>query len=200
MTALGALHQILFVDVSHPASLFDTSLSHDMLSLSDAYSWASIGAPGVGGPRRTSDDHHARTLERRRLLPPCCLERPCNFRVSMLPHLLSVRAPPHLPRMAVCVTGWPKSGTSCIPSDAGDCMRLVIAICPAYGGQTCPDCPSVPGFSFPCSRLVVHQPRISCSELTRIECRHSGGPVLPITRRGSMWSFSSEKHDMHCDI
>jgi len=67
----------------------------------------------------------------------------------MQPHLLSVRAPPHLPRMSVCVTDWPKFGMSCIPSDVGDYMRLVIAVCLAYGGKTWPDCPSVPGFSFP---------------------------------------------------
>jgi hypothetical protein len=67
-------------------------------------------------------------------------------------HLLSVRAPPHLPRMAVCVTDWPIMifGTSCIPSDDGDYMRLVIAVCPASrdGGKTWPGCPSVPGCSF----------------------------------------------------
>ena len=50
MTALGALQQILFVDVSPPASLSDCSLCHDMLSLSDAYSRASTGPPGIGGP------------------------------------------------------------------------------------------------------------------------------------------------------
>jgi len=91
----------------------------------------------------------------------------------MPPHLLSVRAPPHLPRMAVCVTDWPKFGTSCISSDVGDYMRLVIAVCPAYGGKTWPDCPSVPGFSFPCFWQVVHQPQISYPEREHIEC-HSG--------------------------
>jgi len=44
--------------------------------------------------------------------------------------------------MAVCVTGWPKFGMSCIPLDVGDCMRLAIAVRPAYGGKTLPDCPS----------------------------------------------------------
>ena len=53
----------------------------------------------------------------------------------MPPHLLFVRAPPNLPRMTVSVTGWPNFGTSCIPSDVGDCMRLVIAVCPAYGAK-----------------------------------------------------------------
>jgi len=48
-TALG---EYLFVGVSPPASLLDSSLCLDMLSLSDAYSWASIGPPGIGGPRR----------------------------------------------------------------------------------------------------------------------------------------------------
>jgi len=43
MTALGAVQQILFVDVSPPASLFDSSLCHDMLSLSDAHSQALTG-------------------------------------------------------------------------------------------------------------------------------------------------------------
>jgi len=51
-TVLGALRQILFVVVSPPASLLDRSLCLDMLSLSDAYSRASIGPPGIGGPRR----------------------------------------------------------------------------------------------------------------------------------------------------
>ena len=51
-TAVGALQQILIVGVSPPASLLDCSLCLDMLSLSDAFSWASIGPPGIGGPRR----------------------------------------------------------------------------------------------------------------------------------------------------
>ena len=47
-----------------------------------------------------------------------------------------MRAPPHLPCMAVSVTGWPKVGTSCILSDVGDRIRLAIAVCPAHGGKT----------------------------------------------------------------
>jgi len=73
-------------------------------------------------------------------------------------------------------------------------MRLVIAVYPAYGGKTWPDCPSAPGFSFPCFWLVVHQPQISYPEREHIACRHSGAPVLPM--RGSCWAFSSEKHGM----
>jgi len=96
------------------------------------------------------DDHHARSLEDGIFCHLVAVSIHITFRVSMPPHLLSVRAPPHLPRMAVCVTNWPKFGTSCIASDVGDYMRLVIAVCPAYGGKTWPDCPSVPGFSFPC--------------------------------------------------
>jgi len=49
--AVGALQQILFVDVSPPSSLLDCSLCLDMLSLSDACSQASTGSPGIGGPR-----------------------------------------------------------------------------------------------------------------------------------------------------
>ena len=73
-------------------------------------------------------------------------------------------------------------------------MRLVIAVCLAYSGKTWPDCPSVPGFSFPCFSLVVHQPQMSYPEREHIECRHLGGPVLPM--RGSCWALSSEKHGM----
>ena len=57
-------------------------------------------------------------------------------------------------------------------------MRLVIAVCPAYGGKTWPDCPSAPSFSFLCFWPVVHQPPLSCPEHEHIECRHSGGPAL----------------------
>jgi len=51
----------------------------------------------------------------------------------MPPHLLFVRSPPPLPRMAVCVTGWPKFGTSCILSDVGDYKRLANTVCLAFG-------------------------------------------------------------------
>jgi len=70
MTALGALQQILFVDLSPPASLLGCSLCLDMLSLSDACPRASIGPPGIGGPRRRWSPR--KESWRRRLLPPCC--------------------------------------------------------------------------------------------------------------------------------
>ena len=58
------------------------------------------------------------------------------------------------------VTGWPKFGTSCILSDVGDCIRLAIAVCPAYVGKTWPDCPSVQASHFP----VLHM----CKKCHRI--------------------------------
>ena len=61
MTALGVLHQILFVDVSPPASLFDSSLRHDVLSLSDVTPGLRLDLPVSGG--LVEDDHHARSLE-----------------------------------------------------------------------------------------------------------------------------------------
>jgi len=189
----SALRHILFVDLSPPASVLGRSLCLQSLSFSDAWSRASIGPPGIGGPRRRWSPR--KELWRWHSPPPCCRDRPRNFRVSMPPHLLFVRPPPHLPpRMAVSVTGWPKFGTSCILSDVGNYKRLVIAVCPAYGDKTCPDCPSVPGSSFPCFWLVVRQPQISYPEREHIECRHSGEPVLPV--RGSCRVFSSEKHCM----
>jgi len=51
MTTLGTLQQILFVDGSPLASLLGCLFCLDMLSLSDACSRASIGLPGIGGPR-----------------------------------------------------------------------------------------------------------------------------------------------------
>jgi len=57
MTALGVLHQILFVDVSPPASLFDSSLRHDVLSLSDVTPGLRLDLPVSGG--LVEDDHHA---------------------------------------------------------------------------------------------------------------------------------------------
>jgi len=62
MTALGVLHQILFVDVSPPASLFDSSLRHDVLSLSDVTPGLRLDLP-VSGGLVEDDHHHARTLE-----------------------------------------------------------------------------------------------------------------------------------------
>jgi len=44
----------------------------------------------------------------------------------MPPLLLFESAPPHLPRMAVFVTGWPKFGTSRILSDVGIIWRKRI--------------------------------------------------------------------------
>ena len=51
MTALGALQQILFVDVSLPASLLGCSLCLNMHPLSDTCSHALTGLPGIGVPR-----------------------------------------------------------------------------------------------------------------------------------------------------
>jgi len=84
-----------------------------MFPWSDACSHTSTGLPCVGGPRRRWSQR--KDSWRQRLLLSCCRERPCNFRGSTPPHLLSVRAPPRLSRMAVCVIGWPKFGTRCIP-------------------------------------------------------------------------------------
>ena len=159
-------------------SLLGCSLCLSVFPWSDACSHTSTALPCIGGARRRWSPR--KDSWRRRLLLPCCRERPCNFRGSTPPHLLSVRTPPRLPRMAVCVTGWPKFSMRCIPSDVGGCMRLAIAVRPAYGGQTRPDCPSAPGFLFPCFWLGVHQPRIFCPEHARIECRHSGEPALSV--------------------
>ena len=41
-------------------------------------------------------------------------------------------------------------GTRYIPADVGGCVRLATAVPPAHGGKIWPDCPSSPGFSFPC--------------------------------------------------
>jgi len=125
------------------------------------------------------DDHHARSLKDGVFCHLVAVSVHVTFVYRRRHTFYPCAPPPRLPRMAVCMTGWPKFGMSCIPSDVGDCMRLVIAVCPAYGGKTWPDCPSAPGFSFPWFWLVVHQPQISCPEHEHIECRHSGGPALP---------------------
>jgi len=103
-----------------------------------------LDLPVSGG--LVEDDHNARGFEDgvfRHLV-----DRPCFFHVSMPPHLLFVSTPPHLQRMAVSVTGWPKFGMSYILSGVGDCIQLAIAVYPAYGAKTWPDCLFVPGFSF----------------------------------------------------
>jgi len=157
VSALCAPRQILFVDVSPPASMLGRSLCLDVPSFSAACSRASTGPPGIGGPRRRWSPRKGSW--RRRLPPPCCRDRPCNFHVSMPrpPHLLFVRAPPYLPRTAVSVTGWPKFGMNCILSDVRGCSRspiFFLGLCSASRGwRRCGA--STRGWSTNCSQCYV---------------------------------------------
>ena len=54
----------------------------------DACSRAVTGPFSIGGPRRRWSPRKGSW--RRRLPPPCCRDRPCNFRVSMPPHRYSL--------------------------------------------------------------------------------------------------------------
>ena len=121
----------------HPRVILD-SLSARSVSICFHYQMLTLGLRldllVSGG--LVEDDHHARTLEDGVF---CHLVAAIVHVIFMYRrrHTFYPCAPLHV--CHVWRSAWlagPKFGTSCIPSDVGDCMRLVIAVCPAYGGKT----------------------------------------------------------------